>query len=160
MYLTSSVGRVGVESSHFTFWVDSSRVTQFLTSQLDLTLTLGVASCVYSISQYSCKNEAIRNCSLHVYSDIMSRKSLWCGKAMEIAITTNITCINKDQNIHTGVYDGSVYYILTRQVVQVESESSTWPTRRVESTLTRDFDSSNSATRPTLLTRNWCCRES
>ena len=67
----------------------------------------------------------------------MSRKSLCCGKAMGIAITTNITGINKDQNVHPGVYDGSVYYI---------------PTRRVDSTLTRDFDSSNSATRPTLAT--------
>jgi len=81
----------------------------------------------------------------------MSRKSLCCGKAMGIAITTNITGINKDQNIHTGVYDGSVYYILTRRVVRVESESSTWPTRRVDSTRTHDFDSSNSATRPTLI---------
>jgi hypothetical protein len=70
---------------------------------------------------------------------------------MGIAITTNITGINKDQNIRTSVHDGSVYYILTRRVVRVESESSTWPTRRVDSTLTRDFDSSNSATRPTLL---------
>ena len=88
-----SVGRVGVESSHFTFWADSS---QFLTSRLDSTRTFGVASRAYSIIQYSCKNEAIRNCSLHVYSDIMSRKSLCCGKAMGIAITTNITGINKD----------------------------------------------------------------
>ena len=83
----------------------------------------------------------------------MSRKSLCCGKAMGIAIATNITGINKDQNIRAGVYDGSVYYILTRRVVRVESESATWPTRRVDSTLTRDFDSSNSATRPTLISR-------
>jgi hypothetical protein len=76
---------------------------------------------------------------------------------MGIAITTNITGINKDQNIRTGVYDGSVYYILTRRVVRVESESSTWPTRRVDSTLTRDFDSSNSATRPTLARKNGFC---
>jgi hypothetical protein len=106
--LSNSVGRVGVESSHFTFWADSSRVTQFLTSRLDSTLTLGVASRAYSISQYSSKNEAIRNCSLHIYNDIMSRKSLCCAKAMGIAITTNITGINKYQNIRTSVHDGSV----------------------------------------------------
>jgi hypothetical protein len=103
----SLFGLTRVESPNF-LRVDSTR--------LDSTLTLGVASRAYSISQYSCKNEAICNCSLHVYSDIMSRKSLCCGKTMGIAITTNITGINKDQNIRTGVHDGSVYYILTRRV--------------------------------------------